>query len=181
MKFYNAQTPLHIHDLCNIVNTTTDLEIFPMSIMDESIEKMMHIHTKNVVYPLMENESAWQDDLCLWHENSKEKDRKITNSLRPSFPKQWLSCQSSLHCVFQVILGYRITCLTTNPKARCWPMWQTSLNLRMVCKVKHFGQRTIQYDFMQIRFFKKTSSVKQWLVRYQGPEADNEHLLLRGS
>jgi hypothetical protein len=29
-----------------------------MSIMDESIEKMMHIHTKNVVYPLMENESA---------------------------------------------------------------------------------------------------------------------------
>ena len=58
VKFYNAQTPLHIHDLCNIVNTTTDLEIFPMSIMDESIEKMMHIHTKNVVYPLMENESA---------------------------------------------------------------------------------------------------------------------------
>jgi hypothetical protein len=58
VKFHNAQTPLHIHDLCNIVNTTTDLEIFPMSIMDESIEKMMHIHTKNVVYPLMENESA---------------------------------------------------------------------------------------------------------------------------
>jgi hypothetical protein len=35
-----------MHDLCNMVNTTRDLKIFPVSIMDESLEKMKHIHTK---------------------------------------------------------------------------------------------------------------------------------------